>query len=132
MFNFVSVALLPFFVKLNLGYFVYVFTFIEKVKTESSTTAELKKQQSLIDLKKEIYQSGSDHIAAQTFTFRELASATRNFREDFLLGEGGFGRVYKGRLENINQVCYLILLSSRFSFCTPFLLGIIVGINFST
>ncbi|KAF3331684.1 serine/threonine-protein kinase CDL1 isoform X1 [Carex littledalei] len=75
----------------------------EKVKTESSTTAELKKQQSLIELKKEIYQSGSDHIAAQTFTFRELASATRNFRADFLLGEGGFGRVYKGRLESINQ-----------------------------
>ncbi|KAJ4753965.1 Protein kinase superfamily protein [Rhynchospora pubera] len=72
---------------------------------ESSTTAEMKKQQqSLIEIKKEIYQTGSEHIAAQTFTFRELASATRNFRADFLLGEGGFGRVYKGRLESINQV----------------------------
>ncbi|XP_054822795.1 probable serine/threonine-protein kinase PBL7 [Prosopis cineraria] len=45
-----------------------------------------------------------DHIAAQTFTFRELATATRNFRAECLLGEGGFGRVYKGRLENTNQV----------------------------
>jgi hypothetical protein len=85
---------------------LYIFTLIEKVKTESSTTADLKKQQSLIDIKKEIYPSGSDHIAAQTFTFRELASATRNFRDDYLLGEGGFGRVYRGRIESINQVCF--------------------------
>ncbi|KAK3407075.1 probable serine/threonine-protein kinase PBL7 isoform X1 [Eucalyptus grandis] len=46
---------------------------------------------------------GSDQIAAQTFSFRDLAVATRNFRADCLLGEGGFGRVYRGRLES-NQV----------------------------
>ncbi|XWS59743.1 hypothetical protein CRYUN_Cryun08bG0147700 [Craigia yunnanensis] len=45
-----------------------------------------------------------EHIAAQTFTFRELAKATKNFRAECLLGEGGFGRVYKGRLESTNQV----------------------------
>ncbi|KAL2547235.1 Serine/threonine-protein kinase PBS1 [Forsythia ovata] len=39
-------------------------------------------------------------IAAQTFTFRELATATNNFRPECFLGEGGFGRVYKGRLPN--------------------------------
>ncbi|XP_027096797.2 serine/threonine-protein kinase PBS1-like [Coffea arabica] len=37
-------------------------------------------------------------IAAQTFTFRELAAATNNFRQESFLGEGGFGRVYKGQL----------------------------------
>ncbi|KAI8556432.1 hypothetical protein RHMOL_Rhmol05G0253000 [Rhododendron molle] len=47
---------------------------------------------------------GSGHIAAQTFAFRELAAATRNFRGDCLLGEGGFGRVYKGRLESSDQI----------------------------
>ncbi|GAB4838663.1 Probable serine/threonine-protein kinase pix13 [Ancistrocladus abbreviatus] len=33
------------------------------------------------------------------FTFQELRTATRNFRSDALLGEGGFGKVYKGWLE---------------------------------
>nr|CAB3487942.1 unnamed protein product [Digitaria exilis] len=32
----------------------------------------------------------------RVFTFGELRSATRNFKPDTVLGEGGFGRVYKG------------------------------------
>ncbi|KAJ3683753.1 hypothetical protein LUZ60_013980 [Juncus effusus] len=44
--------------------------------------------------------NNTEHIAAQIFTFRQLAAATKNFRKDSLLGEGGFGRVYKGRLES--------------------------------
>ncbi|BAT82934.1 hypothetical protein LR48_Vigan549s001500 [Vigna angularis] len=43
-------------------------------------------------------------IAAQTFTFRELAAATKNFRPESFVGEGGFGRVYKGRLETTGQI----------------------------
>ncbi|XP_072983305.1 probable serine/threonine-protein kinase PBL25 [Typha latifolia] len=49
-------------------------------------------------------ESGNGNIAAQTFTFRELATATKNFRADCLLGEGGFGRVYKGRLDKTGQL----------------------------
>ncbi|XP_020575788.1 probable serine/threonine-protein kinase PBL7 isoform X2 [Phalaenopsis equestris] len=45
-------------------------------------------------------EGNTRHIAAQTFSFRELATATKNFRAECLLGEGGFGRVYKGRLES--------------------------------
>ncbi|PSR84735.1 Serine/threonine-protein kinase [Actinidia chinensis var. chinensis] len=44
------------------------------------------------------------NIAAQTFTFRELATATKNFRPESFIGEGGFGSVYKGRLESTGQV----------------------------
>lgn len=48
------------------------------------------------------------NIAAQTFTFRELAAATKNFRPESFLGEGGFGRVYKGRLESTGQVNFFV------------------------
>ncbi|TQD77196.1 hypothetical protein C1H46_037253 [Malus baccata] len=66
-----------------------------------------KKSRNGSDPKKEppIPKDGSTaHIAAQTFTFRELAAATKNFRPECLLGEGGFGHVYKGRLESTGQV----------------------------
>ncbi|KAI4386862.1 hypothetical protein MLD38_004750 [Melastoma candidum] len=32
----------------------------------------------------------------KVFTFADLRSATKNFKQDNLLGEGGFGRVFKG------------------------------------
>ncbi|KAL2349285.1 hypothetical protein Fmac_003285 [Flemingia macrophylla] len=35
----------------------------------------------------------------KAFTFNELKNATRNFRPDSLLGEGGFGHVYKGWID---------------------------------
>lgn len=40
-------------------------------------------------------------LAAQLrrFTFNELKCATRNFRPESLLGEGGFGCVFKGWIE---------------------------------
>ncbi|XP_028770676.1 probable serine/threonine-protein kinase PBL26 [Neltuma alba] len=43
-------------------------------------------------------------IKAQPFTFRELATATKNFRRGCLLGEGSSGRVYKGTLPATGQV----------------------------
>ncbi|KAG6515018.1 L-type lectin-domain containing receptor kinase IX.1-like [Zingiber officinale] len=36
------------------------------------------------------------------FSYEELATATRNFSDDVKLGEGGFGSVYKGHLEDLN------------------------------
>ncbi|KAL9360795.1 hypothetical protein Peur_048918 [Populus x canadensis] len=53
---------------------------------------------------KEAANGSSNVIAAQTFTFRELAMATKNFRRECLIGEGGFGRVYKGKLDKGGQV----------------------------
>ncbi|KAL6997361.1 putative serine/threonine-protein kinase pbl3 [Sarracenia purpurea var. burkii] len=41
----------------------------------------------------------SPHVKALSFS--ELKSATRNFRADSLLGEGGFGYVYKGWLDEL-------------------------------
>lgn len=36
----------------------------------------------------------------RTYTFRELEAATDSFSPAKLLGEGGFGQVYLGRLEH--------------------------------
>ncbi|XP_027351274.1 probable serine/threonine-protein kinase PBL25 [Abrus precatorius] len=63
----------------------------KKVQTEPQVNKEANKD------------NGNNNIAAQTFTFRELAVITKNFRQDCLIGEGGFGRVYRGRLEKTNQ-----------------------------
>ncbi|CAL9097726.1 unnamed protein product [Musa textilis] len=60
---------------------------------ESKLRADSKKEAS--DPK----EGNPEHIAAQTFSFRKLIAVTKNFRRDCFLGEGGFGRVYKGRLE---------------------------------
>ncbi|KAI4385518.1 hypothetical protein MLD38_003534 [Melastoma candidum] len=40
----------------------------------------------------------------QTFTFEELSAATGDFRPGCFIGEGGFGKVYKGYLVRIDQV----------------------------
>ncbi|KAH0679390.1 hypothetical protein KY284_020475 [Solanum tuberosum] len=46
-----------------------------------------------LDEKDSSRNGGSGHIAAHMFSVRELAAATKYFRADCLLGEGGFGRV---------------------------------------
>ncbi|KAI3447887.1 hypothetical protein Pfo_004552 [Paulownia fortunei] len=38
------------------------------------------------------------------FSFSELKAATRNFRNDTVVGEGGFGKVYKGWLDARNGI----------------------------
>ncbi|KAK1283702.1 Serine/threonine-protein kinase [Acorus calamus] len=69
--------------------------------TEANEKQKQKKPASETATKKE---AGNGNIAVQTFTFHEPASATENFRQECLLGEGGFGRVYMGCLENNGQV----------------------------
>lgn len=41
---------------------------------------------------------------ARAFKFNELVAATENFKAEYFLGEGGFGKVYKGRLADTGQV----------------------------
>ncbi|KAM7496668.1 hypothetical protein LguiA_021082 [Lonicera macranthoides] len=46
----------------------------------------------------------SEVSKAKTFTFAELEAATENFNSNYLLGEGGFGKVYKGKLQDSGQI----------------------------
>ncbi|CAH8261200.1 unnamed protein product [Arabidopsis lyrata] len=55
-------------------------------------------------ISEEIAKLGKGNISAHIFTFRELCVATKNFNPDNQLGEGGFGRVYKGHIETPEQV----------------------------
>lgn len=70
-------------------------------KTRSKSSSHRRTQSSSND--KKVPSSSSGQATSRTFTFRELAAATKNFRADCILGEGGFGPVYKGMLDG-NQV----------------------------
>lgn len=60
-------------------------------------------------LAEDILKLGHAKISARFFTFYELATSTDNFNPDSLLGEGGFGRVYKGYVDSIDKVISLTL-----------------------
>lgn len=67
--------------------------------TQQEATSDMKKQRG-----DEQIQGDPNNINAHNYTFRELATATKNFRQECLLGEGGFGRVYKGVIPATGQV----------------------------
>lgn len=81
-------------------------------KAGSKSVRGSKRRSSIRDRKRSSFDNAQ--VDANTFTFNELATATNNFRDDCLLGEGGFGGVYKGWLERIQQVGILLLVSCLF------------------
>ncbi|KVH94582.1 Protein kinase, catalytic domain-containing protein [Cynara cardunculus var. scolymus] len=50
------------------------------------------------DKSKSTNKQVSKKTKARTFTFAQLVAATNNFKAAYFLGEGGFGKVYKGKL----------------------------------
>lgn len=55
-------------------------------------------------IQEEIAKMGKGNISAQVFKYSELCVITNNFDPAALIGEGGFGRVYKGTIQSTNQV----------------------------
>ncbi|KAI3461484.1 hypothetical protein Pfo_018147 [Paulownia fortunei] len=41
---------------------------------------------------------------ARKFVLADLVAATENFKADYFLGEGGFGKVYKGHLQDTGEI----------------------------
>jgi hypothetical protein len=67
---------------------------LKKSKSDSKAIASvLAPPKDVVDLQVEGY--GNVNI----FTYDELRAATKNFRPDQILGEGGFGVVYKGVID---------------------------------
>ncbi|GAA0169105.1 hypothetical protein LIER_23658 [Lithospermum erythrorhizon] len=60
--------------------------------TSLATSGNLKKDSSKVEL-----SASTSHL--KIFTFNDLKNATRNFRSDSILGEGGFGYVFKGWID---------------------------------
>ena len=58
----------------------------------------------------EIKKYGNVKSSGKIFKFKELIAATDNFSMECMIGEGGFGRVYKGFLTSLNQVPFSISL----------------------
>ncbi|KAF3331627.1 protein kinase APK1B [Carex littledalei] len=61
----------------------------------SKSTSSLSSVPPTLRSEGDILQSSNVH----SFTFNDLKTATRNFRPDSVLGEGGFGSVFKGWIE---------------------------------
>ncbi|XP_022943292.1 probable serine/threonine-protein kinase PBL5 [Cucurbita moschata] len=86
---------------------------ISSVKVEADlkveTREEVKEQtpendQLASNITREVSSKAKRNEEIEKFTYHELVEATRNFKSDCFLGEGGFGKVYKGHLIRIDQV----------------------------
>lgn len=69
----------------------------EEGEQEESTSTSRKKETSDKDKEKKNVGLYTDLIA---FTLYELETITKSFRTDYILGEGGFGTVYKGYIDD--------------------------------
>ncbi|KAM7268178.1 hypothetical protein ACFE04_010344 [Oxalis oulophora] len=63
---------------------------------------------------------------ARTLAYRDLATATNNFREESFIGKGGFGTVFRGRLENGLEVAVKQLDQSGFQGEKEFLVEVLM------
>lgn len=61
-------------------------------------------------ISEEISKFRKGSIQAKIFSYRELSAATSSFHPENFIGEGGFGRVYRGKLESLDQVLFFSLL----------------------
>lgn len=108
---------------------------VKKASTESVRKEEASKDEELLmEVRNLSLHGGEDSkvgkaiMRAQLFTFDQVIAATGNFRSDYFLGEGGFGKVYKGFLEDTNEVFILLQI---FASCIVFFVEVGVVTYFS-
>ncbi|XP_027332456.1 probable serine/threonine-protein kinase PBL23 [Abrus precatorius] len=59
----------------------------------------------------EIRKYGTAKNDVKIFTYEDVSEATNNFSADCLVGEGGFGNVYKGYLKSVEQTVAVKVLN---------------------
>ncbi|KAK7412658.1 hypothetical protein VNO78_04189 [Psophocarpus tetragonolobus] len=59
----------------------------------------------------EIRKYGSARNDVKVFTYEQLAEATNKYSSDCLVGEGGFGNVYKGYIKSLDQTVAVKVLN---------------------
>ncbi|KAL9244082.1 hypothetical protein vseg_017892 [Gypsophila vaccaria] len=72
-------------------------------KSGFESSAELEREGVCLEDEQKNVNRRTGTSSARPFTYRELAIATKDFKKSHLIGEGGFGKVYKGRLD-VGQV----------------------------
>ncbi|KAL8258701.1 hypothetical protein R6Q59_026654 [Mikania micrantha] len=76
----------------------------DKVKKENAPAVNQTSVSNGFAEKNKPPEEGSPMKKARTFTYAQLVNATDNFKAAYFLGEGGFGKVYKGKFEDSDQI----------------------------
>ncbi|KAK6773013.1 hypothetical protein RDI58_028251 [Solanum bulbocastanum] len=77
----------------------------EDMISRSNNSAGNGRKEGFLKSKRSGESNNQNNNVARNFTFKELAIATQSFRETNLIGEGGFGSVYKGRIDSGQARC---------------------------
>jgi serine/threonine protein kinase len=89
-----------------------------KRKTKKLNPKDSASTSRIDELTMEIVTSNLRNEAIHKFCFDELIVATDNYKSRNIVGQGGFGKVYRGKLVPTNQVCKIKYIEIKhFSYC---------------
>ncbi|KAL8029868.1 hypothetical protein ABFX02_14G250900 [Erythranthe guttata] len=76
----------------------------EEPKVSSPSSSKVPEKETKASSPKPNSDTETDGFKAKKFALVDLVTATENFKDEHFLGEGGFGKVYKGSLQDSGEV----------------------------